>query len=39
VSTDRRNPTVNANGKIYGALELSADYLPVLDPEENRSAR
>jgi hypothetical protein len=35
VSTDRRNPTVNANGKIYGSLELSADYLPVLDPEEN----
>jgi hypothetical protein len=32
VSTDRRNPTLNANGKIYGALELSADYLPVLDP-------
>jgi hypothetical protein len=35
VSTDRRNPTVNANGMIYGALELSADYLPVLDPVEN----
>ena len=32
VSTDRRNPTLNANGPIYGALELSADYLPVLDP-------
>ena len=32
VSTDRRNPTVNPNGLIYGALELSADYLPVLDP-------
>jgi hypothetical protein len=32
VSTDRRNPTVNAHGLIYGALELSADYLPVLDP-------
>ena len=32
VSTDRRNPTVNAKGSIYGALELSADYLPVLDP-------
>ena len=32
VSTDRRNPTINANGLIYGALELSADYLPVLDP-------
>ena len=24
VSTDRRNPTVNANGPVYGALELSA---------------
>ena len=32
VSTDRRKPTVNANGKLYGALEASADYLPVLDP-------
>ena len=32
VSTDRRNPTINANGLIYGSLELSADYLPVLDP-------
>lgn len=32
VSTDRRNPTVNANGKVYGALEASADYLPSLDP-------
>lgn len=32
VSTDRRDPTVNANGLIYGALEASADYLPVLDP-------
>src|SRR5688572_31375315 len=26
VSTDRRKPTVNANGPLYGALELSADY-------------
>jgi hypothetical protein len=32
VSTDRRNPTINANGSLFGALELSADYLPVLDP-------
>ena len=32
VSTDRRNPTLNANGLLYGALELSADYVPVLDP-------
>lgn len=32
VSTDRRDPTVNADGALYGALEASADYLPVLDP-------
>jgi hypothetical protein len=32
VSTDRRNPTVNAYGPVYGSLELSADYTPVLDP-------
>lgn len=32
VSTDRRDPTVNPYGKLYGALENSADYLPVLDP-------
>jgi len=31
-STDKRNPTVNANGPIYGALEASADYVPILDP-------
>jgi hypothetical protein len=39
VSTDRRNPTVNANGLIYGALELSSDYLPVLDPVHNETTR
>jgi hypothetical protein len=32
VGTDRRDPTVNPNGPFYGALELAADYLPVLDP-------
>ena len=39
VSTDRRNPRLNANGPIYGSLELSADYLPVLDPETNTASR
>ena len=39
VSTDRRNPTLNANGKIYGALEASADYLPVLDPVRHTASR
>jgi hypothetical protein len=39
VSTDRRNPTLNANGPIYGALELSADYLPVLDPMRHTASQ
>jgi hypothetical protein len=39
VSTDRRNPTLNPNGLIYGSLELSADYLPVLDPVRNAVTR
>ena len=39
VSTDRRDPHVNANGLLYGALELSADYLPVLDPVHNTVTR
>ena len=38
-STDRRNPTVNASGPIYGALELSADYLPVLDPVRHTASQ
>src|SRR5215475_3888151 len=39
VSTDRRNPTLNANGLLYGSLELSSDYLPVLDPVHNAISR
>jgi hypothetical protein len=39
VSTDRRNPTLNANGQLYGALELSADYLPVLDPVRHTATK
>ena len=34
-STDRRNPTVNAYGKLYGAPELSTDEFPILDPVAN----
>ena len=39
VTTDRRKPTVNANGPMYGALELSADYLPVLDPVAHKASQ
>ena len=38
-STDRRDPAVNANGPVYGALELSADYVPVLDPVSHTASR
>ena len=33
--TDRRNPTVNAYGPLYGAPELSTDEMPILDPVAN----
>jgi hypothetical protein len=33
--TDRRQPTVNAHGPLYGTAELSTDEFPVLDPEHN----
>src|SRR5207247_7875932 len=35
IGTDKRNPTVNPNGPVYGALEESADYMPVVDPTRN----
>jgi hypothetical protein len=35
ISTDRRNPTVNAFGRLYGATEESTDEIPVLDPVRN----
>ena len=31
-ATDKRKPTLNANGLIYGAVENSTDLVPVLDP-------
>ena len=33
--SDKRNPTVNANGLIFGATESSSDKVPVLDPVKN----
>src|SRR5690606_8887523 len=35
--TDRRNPTVNAYGPLYGAPELSTDEFPIIDPVNNIS--
>jgi hypothetical protein len=39
ISSDKRNPTVNANGPVYGALEESGDYLAVVDPMRNAASR
>ena len=39
VSTDKRNPRVNANGPIYGATEESTDLFPVLDPVRHRATQ
>jgi hypothetical protein len=32
IGTDRRNPTLYPNGKLYGSPEESTDYVPILDP-------
>jgi hypothetical protein len=34
-ASDKRNPTVNANGPLYGQPEYSMDYFPVVDPKTN----
>src|SRR5688500_6461580 len=39
IASDKRSPTVNANGPIYGALEASADYMPVFDPVSHTATR
>jgi hypothetical protein len=35
ISSDRRKPTVNAYGKLYGAPEYSTDMIPILDPKSH----
>ena len=39
ISSDKRNPRVNANGPLYGALEASADYLSVADPVRHMASQ
>src|ERR1700722_13625948 len=39
ISSDKRDPNVNAKGLIYGSPEESRDYLPVLDPVHNTIGR
>ena len=35
-ASDPRNPTLNANGPIYGVEQFSADKMDILDPTTNR---
>ena len=39
IATDKRNPTVNANGPVYGALEESGDYFPVVDTTKHSTTQ
>jgi hypothetical protein len=39
ISTDKRNPTVNANGRIFGSPEYSTDNIPILDPVKNTATK
>jgi hypothetical protein len=36
ISSDRRKPTVNAYGKLYGSPEYSTDLMPILDPRTHQ---
>jgi hypothetical protein len=35
ISSDKRYPTVNAGGALYGSPEYATDDLPILDPATN----
>src|SRR5437879_9480514 len=39
ISTDKRNPRVNANGLIYGSPEESTDMVPVLNAITNEASQ
>ena len=36
IASDRRNPTVNGYGPLYGSPEYATDELPILDPKTNK---
>jgi hypothetical protein len=39
ISSDRRYPTVNGNGPLFGSPEYSSDVMPILDPSRTRRRR
>jgi hypothetical protein len=38
ISTDKRNPTVNGYGPLFGSTEYSTDDFPILDPKTNTAS-
>jgi len=38
IASDRRYPTVNSYGPVYGSTEYSTDIIPVLDPMKNSAS-
>ena len=36
ISSDRRNPTVNSYGQLFGSPEYSTDDMPILDPKTHK---
>jgi hypothetical protein len=36
IASDRRNPTVNANGPLFGSPEYATDNMPILDPKTHK---
>ena len=36
IASDRRYPTVNAYGPLYGSPEYSTDLMPILDPKTHK---
>ena len=36
IASDRRYPTVNAYGSVYGSTEHSTDIMPILDPKSHK---
>ncbi len=39
ISTDKRHPTVNAYGLIFGSPEYSTDNIPFVDPVKNTASK
>jgi hypothetical protein len=38
ISTDKRNPTVNGYGPVFGQSEYSWDNIPIVDPVKNSAS-